>query len=95
MICVTHFKDIISQGSDDIGKTLLVEMDIDTRDSPPITSKPYTLPLKHFDWVQKEITMHWNVLASLQKASHHVGITCSNSPKEVSPQRTTTKEDVC
>ena len=50
------FKDIISQGSDDIGKTLLVEMDIDTGDSPPIASKPYTLPLKHFDWVQKEIT---------------------------------------
>ena len=37
-----QFKDIISQGSDDIGKTLLVEMDIDTGDSPPITSKPYT-----------------------------------------------------
>ena len=51
-----RFQDIISQGSDDIGKTLLVEMDIDTGDSPPITSKPYTLPLKHFDWVQKEIT---------------------------------------
>ena len=51
------FKDIISQGSDDIGKTLLVEMDIDTGDSPLITSKPYTLPLKHFDRVQKEITM--------------------------------------
>ena len=52
-----QFQDIISQGSDDIGKTLLVEMDIDTGDSPPIASKPYTLPLKHFDWVQKEITM--------------------------------------
>ena len=51
-----QFKDIISQGSDNIGKTLLVEMDIDTGDSPPITSKPYTLALKHFDWVKKEIT---------------------------------------
>ena len=40
----------------DIGKTLLVEMDIDTGDSPPIASKPYTLSLKHYDWVQKEIT---------------------------------------
>ena len=49
-----QFKDIISQGSDDIGKTLLVEMDIDTGDSPPIASKPYTLA--HFDWVKKEIT---------------------------------------
>ena len=30
-----RFDDIISKGSDDIGKTLLVEMDIDTGDSPP------------------------------------------------------------
>ena len=51
-----QFDDIISKGSDDIGKTLLVEMDIDTGDSPPIASKPYTLSLKHYDWVQKEIT---------------------------------------
>ena len=51
-----QFDDIISKGSDDIGKTLLVEMDIDMGDSPPIASKPYTLSLKHYDWVQKEIT---------------------------------------
>ena len=51
-----RFDDIISKGSDDIGKTLLVEMDIDTGDSPPIASKPYTLSLKHYDWVQEEIT---------------------------------------
>ena len=31
-------------------------MDIDTGNSPPIASKPYTLSLKHYDWVQKEIT---------------------------------------
>ena len=30
-----RFDDIISKGSDDIGKTLLVEMDINTGDSPP------------------------------------------------------------
>ena len=51
-----QFDDIISKGSDDIGKTLLVEMNINTGDSPPIASKPYTLSLKHYDWVQKEIT---------------------------------------
>ena len=51
-----QFDDIISKGSDDIGKTLLVEMDINTGNSPPIASKPYTLSLKHYDWVQKEIT---------------------------------------
>ena len=32
-----------------------MEMDIDTGDSPPIASRPYTLPLKHYDWVRKEI----------------------------------------
>ena len=51
-----RFDDIISKGSDDIGKTLLVKMDINTGDSPTIASKPYTLSLKHYDWVQKEIT---------------------------------------
>ena len=45
------FDCIISKGSDNIGKTLLVEMDIDTRNSPPIASRPYTLPLKHHEWV--------------------------------------------
>ena len=50
-----RFDDIISKGSDDIGKTLLVKMDIDTGDSPQIASKHYTLSLKHYEWVQKEI----------------------------------------
>ena len=31
-------------------------MDINTGDSPLIESKPYSLSLKHYDWVQKEIT---------------------------------------
>ena len=30
-------------------------MKIDTGDSPPITQKPYTFPLKHAKWVQKEL----------------------------------------
>ena len=51
-----RFHSIISKGSEDIGKTLLVEMDIDTGNSPPIASRPYTLPLKHYEWVQKEIS---------------------------------------
>ena len=42
-----EFKDIFSLDSSDIGKTPLIEMDIDTGDSLPITKKPYTLPLKH------------------------------------------------
>ena len=30
-------------------------MDIDTGDSLPISQRPYNLPLKHADWVQKEL----------------------------------------
>ena len=30
-------------------------MDIDTGDSPPVSSRPYTLVLKHHRWVQEEI----------------------------------------
>ena len=49
------YDNIISKNSGDIGKTMLVEMEIDTRNHPPIASKPYTLPLKHYNWVQREI----------------------------------------
>ena len=49
------YDDIISKNSGDIGKKMLIEMEIDTGNHPPIASKPYTLPLKHYDWVQKEI----------------------------------------
>ena len=40
-LCV-EFEDIFSTDSDDIGKTPLLEVEIDTGDSPPITQKPYT-----------------------------------------------------
>ena len=32
----------------DIGRTKLVKIDIDTGNSPPVSSRPYTLPLKHY-----------------------------------------------
>ena len=50
-----EFNDIFLVDSSDIGKTPLVEMEIDTGESPLITQKPYTLPLKHAEWVQKEL----------------------------------------
>ena len=49
------YDDIISKNSGDIGKTMLVEMEIDTGNHPLIASKPYTLPLKHYEWEQREI----------------------------------------
>ena len=51
------YDNIISKNSGDIGKTMLVEMKIDTGNHPPIASKPYMLPLKHYEWVQREIEM--------------------------------------
>ena len=50
-----EFKVIFSVDSSDIGKTPVIKMEIDTGDSLPITPKPYTLPLKHATWVQKEL----------------------------------------
>ena len=36
-------------------------MDIATGDSPPVSSRPYTLPLKHYEWVQREIeSLEWS-----------------------------------
>ena len=50
-----QFDDIFSRNSGDIGKTTLVTMDIPTGDNPPLVQKPYTLPLKHADWVEQEL----------------------------------------
>ena len=58
----TEFSDIFSTDSSDIGKTPLLEVEIDTGDNLPITQKPYTLPLKHTTWVQRELEI-------LEKAS--------------------------
>ena len=51
----TEFQDIFSTSSKDIGRTPLIKMDIDTSDSPPICQRPYNLPLKHAEWVKKEL----------------------------------------
>ena len=50
-----EYGEAFSKNNEDIGRTKLVKMDIDTGDSPPVSSKPYTLPLKHYEWVQREI----------------------------------------
>ena len=47
------YKNMLSIDFSDIGKMPLIEMEIDTSDSPPITQRPYTLPLNHATWVQK------------------------------------------
>ena len=49
------YRDVFSVNSGDIGENPLLEMEIDTGDHLLITQKPYTLPLKHAVWVQKEL----------------------------------------
>ena len=45
------YEDAFSKNNQDIGKTTLIEMEIDTGDSLPVAQIPYTLPLKHYKWV--------------------------------------------
>ena len=49
------YPEVFSLNNQDIGCTQLVTMHVDTGDSPPICQKPYTLPLKHYSWVQQQI----------------------------------------
>ena len=78
----TEFIDIFSTDSGDIGKTPLLEVEIDIGDSLPITQKPYTLPLKHTEWVQRELEI-------LEKAGVIVrSVSPWASPIVVVPKRT-------
>ena len=80
-LCI-EFNDIFSIDSGDIGKTPLLEVEIDTGDSLPITQKPYTLPLKHTAWVQRELEI-------LEKAGLIVkSVSPWASPIVVVPKRT-------
>ena len=51
------YADVFSDNSGDIGRTPLIKMDIDTRENPPVCQRPYTLPLKHAEWVKKELNI--------------------------------------
>ena len=42
---------------------------VDTGDNPPICQKPYTLPLKHYSWVQQEIKTLEHVEEPSKRAS--------------------------
>ena len=81
-----EFNDIFSTDLGDIGKTPLLEVEIDTGDSLPITQNPYTLPLKHTKWVQRELEI-------LKKARVIVrSVSPWASPIVKVPKRTAPKE---
>ena len=77
-----NLKIFFSVDSSDIGKTPLIEMEINTGNSPLITQKPYTLPLKRAMWVQKELEI-------LEKAGVIVrSVSPWASPIVIVPERT-------
>ena len=51
------YSDVFSENSGDIGRTSLIKMDIDTGENPPVCQRAYTLPLKHAEWVKKELNI--------------------------------------
>ena len=75
-IC-SQFPEVFSTNNEDIGHTNLITMDIDTSDSPPSAKKPYTLPLKHYDWVWREqasspgVFLHGPALLLWSQRSQH------------------------
>ena len=83
-----EYGEAFSKNNEDIARTKL-KMDIDTEDSPPVGSRPYTLPLKHYEWVQRETEPleHAGVITkSMSKwASPIVVVPKKSAPRE--PQR--------
>ncbi len=51
-----EYADIFSTNHLDVGHTCLIEVDIDTGDSPPIAQAPYCVALRHVDWLRDELT---------------------------------------
>ena len=81
-ILCDEFVDIFLKDSSDLGKTPLLKMDIPTRDSPPVSQKPYTLALKHVQWVREEIEMLEKAGVIVQSVSHWA------SPIVIVPKKT-------
>ena len=65
-------KDAFVEDERQIGITLLIKMSIDTGDACLIAKKPYTLALKHYDWVKEEIDKFLE--AGVIRESHPSGL---------------------
>ena len=52
-----EFADVFSQDLGDLGKMPLMRMEIQMRDNPPISQRPYGIALKHVQLVQDKIEM--------------------------------------
>ena len=69
-----EYREAFSKNNEDISRNKLVKIDTDTGDSPPVSSRPYTLPLKHYEWVQREI-----------ESFEHAGVITKSMSKWASP----------
>ena len=49
------YRKIFSKDSADIGKTPIIQMETDTGDNLPVSQRPYSLALKHVEWVRQEL----------------------------------------
>ena len=84
-----EYGEAFSKNNEDISRTKLVKMDIDTGDIPPVSSRPYTLPLKHYEWVQRDTCWCY-----YQKYVQ-MGKPYSHGPKKVSSQGTPKEKVMC
>ena len=85
-----EYGEAFSKNNEDISRTKLVKMDIDTGDSPPVTSRPYTLPLKHYEWVRREIESlecAGVITKSMSKCASPIVIVPKNSAPGEPPKR--------
>ena len=49
------YEKVFSKDCVDIRKTPIIQMEIDTGDSPPVSQRPYSLALRHVEWVRHEL----------------------------------------
>ena len=89
-----EFKDMFLVDSGGVGKTPLVEMEINTGDDPPITQKPYALPLGHAGWVQRELEVLEGAGVVVRSVSPWAGPVVVG-PKRICTRRITKKKIVC
>ena len=53
---ISKFTGVISKSFTDFGRTNLIEIDLPTT-GPPVSTKPYTIPLKYKSFVDEEIKL--------------------------------------
>ena len=82
----TQFACIVSQSSTDFGRINLVEMDLPTI-GLPVTSKPYTIPLKNKLFIDEEIKLLEDT-GCISKSISNLGIFHLYSEEKARPQPT-------